>query len=320
MLYAPPVLTRVVFLCCMALAVQAMLCVQPLAARAATANIELTSPDRVARGDGFMASATANSPVKALTFVWRGKSYAVPTSPVANVQGGAVQASLFLPMPLDVKETSLRLTVKSGLAGADAPKPAQVQVAVYDKKRPVQKLTVDKKYTSPPAHEMERIKADRERVAKVVALYSPTLWDSPHPFLRPVPGIVTSAFGLKRVYNGIPKSVHRGLDMRGAMGTPVRAAGDGQVALADGLYYSGNAIYIDHGLGVVTSYMHMSKLEVQPGQMVKRGDIIGRVGSTGQSTGPHLHLGLMLQGTAVDPVPFLSTVEDAPAPVEKRNL
>ena len=175
---------------------------------------------------------------------------------------------------------------------------------LFDKKRPVQALRVDKKYVDPPAAVQERIRKDREKAGKALDNYSPErLWTA--PFARPVPGGVSSKFGLKRVFNDQPRGVHRGLDLRGAEGTPILACADGRVVLADDLYFSGNAVYIDHGQGVFTSYLHMSRILVRPGDVVRRGQIIGKVGSTGRVTGPHLHLSLIVLGQAVDPEPLL---------------
>lgn len=261
-------------------------------------NLVVESPDSVARGDGFLVTASVGTPMRSMTFSWMGKQHVVPAV-MTSAAGGRAYARMLLPVPLDAEGANHMLTVTAG-----GMEPVRKQVTLVDKARPVQKLTVDKKFTSPPAHEKARIAEDRRRVAAAVSRYTPTQeWSL--PLLRPVEGSISSQFGLRRVYNGATKSTHRGLDMRSPMGTPVPAVADGEVVLADGLYYSGNAVYIDHGLGVVTSYMHMSELLVQPGQKVKRGEIIGKVGSTGQSTGPHLHLGLMILATAVDPVPFM---------------
>lgn len=177
-------------------------------------------------------------------------------------------------------------------------------MVLFDKKRPVQALRVDKKYVDPPAAVQERIRRDREKAGKVLDSYSPErLWTA--PFARPVPGGVSSKFGLKRVFNDQPRGVHRGLDLRGAEGTPILACADGRVVLADDLYFSGNAVYIDHGQGVFTSYLHMSRILVRPGDVVRRGQVIGQVGATGRVTGPHLHLSLIVLGQAVDPEPLL---------------
>lgn len=272
------------------------LCVVPVAS-ASTLNLDV--PARVARGDAFLVTARTDTTADALVFRWRGKAHRVPVMLLDGVR----TAWLLLPVPVDAKEQTLPLSV--GLVGdKNAARTAQVTVALYDRERPVQKLTVDKKYVNPPANEQARIAEDRRKVRAVISRYTPErYWTL--PLLRPVSGGVSSLFGMKRVFNGQPRSVHRGLDLRGAAGTPIRAAADGVIALVDNLYFSGNAVYIDHGLGVFTAYLHMSATDVQPGQAVRRGDVIGKVGATGRVTGPHLHLSMLVQGVSVDPLPLL---------------
>ena len=278
----------------------------------AAPQVKLEAPATVARGDAFVALAVSDEPVTAFSFKWMGKSYAATAIAAAQGPGGAQkwQAVMLLPVPLDAKENDFTLAVTpiAGHAGGKkttaAPQAATLGIGVYDKDRPVQKLTVDKKYVDPPAAQMERIKADRELVRKTLAAYTPErLWTL--PFDRPVPGDVSSLFGLKRVFNGQPRGLHRGLDLRGTEGTPIVACADGRVALTGDLYFSGNVVYINHGEGVFTAYLHMSKILVTKDQAVRKGEVIGLVGATGRVTGPHLHLSLLVQGVSVDPQPLL---------------
>lgn len=279
----------------------------------AAPQISLEAPATVARGDAFLALAVSSEAVPAFSFHWMGKKYAATALPVVSAPGAAQrwQAVILLPVPLDAKETDLTLGVSLATGQVSAKKSGTAAQAVtqgirlYDKDRPVQKLTVDKKYVDPPAAQMERIKADQELVRKTLAQYTPErLWTL--PFDRPVPGGVSSLFGLKRVFNGQPRGLHRGLDMRGAEGAPIVACADGRVALTGDLYFSGNVVYINHGEGVFTAYLHMSKIMVTQGQPVRKGEVIGLVGATGRVTGPHLHLSLLVQGVSVDPQPFLT--------------
>ena len=276
------------------------------AAQAAAVRLEV--PQRVARGDAFLLrvwcdAITGQGQAPGLVQVqWRGKSLPVPLEPNAQnaAEKGASVAVILLSVPVDEKaDGPLPLVVR--LPQGER---AQTQVALYSRERPVQKLTVEGKFVNPPAKEKARIAADRRKVRAVAARYTPQrAWGL--PLLRPVPGEVSSLFGLKRVFNGEPRSVHKGLDLRGAQGEPIRAVADGEVALVDNLYFSGNAVYVDHGLGVVTAYLHMSKTLVQPGQSVRRGDTLGLVGATGRVTGPHLHFTLLVQGVHADPLPLL---------------
>jgi murein DD-endopeptidase MepM/ murein hydrolase activator NlpD len=121
-------------------------------------------------------------------------------------------------------------------------------------------------------------------------------------FIEPVDGCMVSPFGVKRYRNHKPTGdYHGGVDLRSPVGTPVRAAADGTVKLAQLVTVLGNTVGLDHGQGVETIYMHMSKLAVEPGASVKQGDIVGYVGTTGRSSGPHLHWTLYVNGVQVNP-------------------
>ena len=127
-------------------------------------------------------------------------------------------------------------------------------------------------------------------------------------FQRPVEGKVTSAFGTRRLFNGKFKSYHSGVDFRGNKDTPVHAANDGIVRLAKNLYFSGNHVIVDHGLGLFTNYSHLSQIRVKPGQRIEKGQILGFAGSTGRVNGPHLHWGAKVNGTSVDPLQLLTVL------------
>ena len=168
-------------------------------------------------------------------------------------------------------------------------------------KWPEQQISVKKTFVNPPKEAMKRIDAERKKSSEAINRLTPErYWRG--EFQRPVPGVVTSAFGGRRMFNGELRSYHRGVDLRGAEGTPIKAVADGKVAIAQNMYFAGNTVYLDHGQGVVSSYAHMSRLDVKPGEMVKAGQQIGLVGATGRVTGPHLHLGVNILGVAVDPL------------------
>jgi len=126
-------------------------------------------------------------------------------------------------------------------------------------------------------------------------------------FIQPLKGgVVTSVFGSKRILNGIPKNMHNGLDIASPKGTSVYAMTDGIVRLtADNFYYSGNYVLLDHGQGLSSFYLHLSKIIVHEGKKVKKGELIGKVGTTGRSTGPHLHWGVQWFSKRVDPSSLL---------------
>jgi murein DD-endopeptidase MepM/ murein hydrolase activator NlpD len=133
-------------------------------------------------------------------------------------------------------------------------------------------------------------------------------WDQPFgppllsgPLTVPIDVDPSGRFGDQRVYNGKTAGVHYGLDLPGATGDPVGAAGDGVVVLARDCYMSGQTVILWHGAGVFTAYFHLSRMEVKVGEAVDHGRLVGRVGSTGRSTGPHLHWGVKVDGLWVDP-------------------
>ena len=173
-------------------------------------------------------------------------------------------------------------------------------------------LSVPEKFVQPNAAAQKKIAADKIAKDKAFAKTAPQpIWSGRFsPPLRVAPQ--TDSFGTRRVFNGTLASVHRGLDYRAKPGTPVAAVNSGRVVLARHLYYEGNCIIIDHGLGLMTLYMHLSKFKVTQGTRVKRGQIIALSGGTGRATGPHLHLGLRWQADYLDPAKLFTL--DLPTP------
>jgi murein DD-endopeptidase MepM/ murein hydrolase activator NlpD len=152
--------------------------------------------------------------------------------------------------------------------------------------------------------ELERIKAEIELKQKVFAASAAEpLWSG--DFRAPVHAAPTDSFGTRRVFNGQLDSIHKGMDFRAAMGTPVRAGNSGVVVLARPLYYEGNCVVIDHGLGLYTISMHLSRIDVREGEHVSLGQRIGLSGATGRVTGPHLHWAVRWEGAYLDPAKLL---------------
>jgi murein DD-endopeptidase MepM/ murein hydrolase activator NlpD len=137
-------------------------------------------------------------------------------------------------------------------------------------------------------------------------------WMSSTPTIAPVRGILTSGFGTRTDPMTHGPGLHQGIDIAAAAGQPVFAAADGLVVLAAATSGYGEAVYLAHGFGVTTRYGHLSEIGVRPGQRVRRGDLLGRVGSTGRSTGSHLHYEVRLDGTPVNPLAYI--LDDASGP------
>ena len=146
---------------------------------------------------------------------------------------------------------------------------------------------------------------EHDRILKVIATVSgEKLWSG--KFDIPVPGVVKTPFGVNRVVNGLPGGGHRGVDLAGAAGDPVKSAAAGRVLYCEKTIASGNSIVVDHGQGIVNVYFHLSSFNVKEGDIVEKGQVIGAVGSTGFSTGPHLHWGTYVFGVSVDPFIFVT--------------
>ncbi|MBD0382125.1 M23 family metallopeptidase [Paenibacillus sp. WST5] len=151
-----------------------------------------------------------------------------------------------------------------------------------------------------------RIQADQKKINLARSKSEPEFLFS-GPFVQPVEGVLTTPYGYTRYVNGKYDSAHMAIDLAAKEGTPIKATNDGVVALADSLYLTGNAIYIDHGMGLFSQYAHLSELRVKTGDKVKQGDIIGLVGTTGFSTGPHLHFAFWAHNVQVNPDLFFNT-------------
>ncbi len=179
-----------------------------------------------------------------------------------------------------------------------------IRLKVGKAKFPTQTLSLPSSMVDLSPEALERVNGEAERMK---ALFSSTrderLWSG--AFVRPVPGEVTGPFGVRRIMNGRPRSPHSGIDMRAEEGATVLACNRGIVALVDDLFFTGKSIILDHGLGLYSMYFHLSETLVQEGASIDTGAMLGRAGSTGRSTGPHLHWGLRLNGVQVNPLSIL---------------
>jgi len=178
-------------------------------------------------------------------------------------------------------------------------------IAVHAARYKTSRLTVPQKYVTPDPETLQRIEAEKEikKVAFAHVIPSPE-WSG--NFIAPVQTEVSEAYGTSRTFNGKLATVHRGTDFRAPSDTPVHASNAGEVVLARELYYEGNCVIIDHGLGFMTLYMHLSKFEVKEGEKVEKGQRIALSGGTGRVTGPHLHMAVRWSGEYLDPLKLLA--------------
>ncbi|MGP8251782.1 MAG: M23 family metallopeptidase [Terracidiphilus sp.] len=197
--------------------------------------------------------------------------------------------------------STLHISVKSASGESrDLSEPVEIHAAHYR----TETLNVEPKFVAPGPDELKRIEAEVALKDKVfgTSLAEPE-WSG--DFRTPVKAQPTDSFGVRRTFNGKLASVHKGMDFRAASGTPVHAANSGVVVLARPLYYEGNCVVIDHGLGLFTLSMHLSRIDVHEGQRVAQGQRLGLSGATGRVTGPHLHWAVRWQGAYLDPAKLM---------------
>lgn len=168
---------------------------------------------------------------------------------------------------------------------------------------PTLRLTLpeDKVFLSPK--NLRRVKREDKRLKSICQIVSDRLWEG--SFILPLENGISTVYGTRRIINNKKISAHRGVDINGQAGEEVKASNSGRVVLAGEMFFGGNTIILAHGQGIYTIYMHLSKFNVRPQDFVSKGDIIGFVGSSGRSSGPHLHFGVKVLNINVNPVPFV---------------
>jgi murein DD-endopeptidase MepM/ murein hydrolase activator NlpD len=216
------------------------------------------------------------------------------------VVGDVIEWTALVGIPLAATPGAASIAVQS-------PDGAQRQVAytVAPKRYSEQQLKVSPRTVDLSPEDLARYERERAHQAVVMATFSQPLPQA----LRmqvPTPGRRSSSFGLRRVFNGQARSPHSGMDIAAGTGTPVLAPLPGRVIDIGDYFFNGNTVWLDHGGGLLSMVCHLSAIDVQPGDVLKTGERVGAVGATGRVTGPHLHWGVMLNRTMVDPALFLA--------------
>jgi murein DD-endopeptidase MepM/ murein hydrolase activator NlpD len=251
----------------------------------------------------FVAPRVSAVPGGVVTFKIPGDDTGRPVvkfngSPVMVVRQGAEWLAV-VGIPLDVEPGERSIDVEQ--PGAD---PRQIRFKVLPKQYRTQQLKVAPGMVNLSPENEERVAKESVKVRDALNAFTP---DAPTTLRLqpPVAGPRSSSFGLRRVFNGESRRPHSGMDIAAPTGTPIKAPLAGRVVDVGEYYFNGGNVMIDHGQGLVTMYCHLSKIRVEVGQELKTGDVLGDVGATGRVTGPHLHWGVALNGTMVDPALFL---------------
>lgn len=200
------------------------------------------------------------------------------------------------------------LTVKPGTQSISAGG-RDLNFTVGHKKYPEQRITLkNQRQVNPNPADLKRIDNELAIQIKAYRTFSPT---TPSNLLldKPVNGPLSSKFGVRRFFNGEERNPHAGLDFAVPAGTPIKTPAAGKVILIGNYFFNGNTVFVDHGQGFISMFCHMSKIDTQVGQQLARGDVVGRVGSTGRATGPHMHWNVSLNDARVDPAIFIGAFQ-----------
>ncbi len=188
---------------------------------------------------------------------------------------------------------------------------SQLTFEVFPKKYLEQRIYLkNERHVTPNALDLDRIKKESQKQRDALNAFDGSL-NAIHMIL-PVEGPISGPFGKRRFFNDQPRRPHSGTDIAAPTGTPIKAAAAGKVSLIGDFFFNGRLVVIDHGEGLKTMYNHMDQIDVKEGQAVGQSETIGTVGSTGRSTGPHLHLGVILNGVSVDPKLFIPEIRSLP--------
>lgn len=201
------------------------------------------------------------------------------------------------------------LTIKPGSPQQVSSGGRNLPFVVGNKKYPEQRITLkNQRQVNPNPDDLKRIEQELDVQVRAYRTFSPV---TPSNLLldKPVDGPLSSKFGVRRFFNGEERNPHAGLDFAVPAGTPIKSPAAGKVILIGNYFFNGNTVFVDHGQGFISMFCHMSKIDVKVGDAVPRGGVVGRVGSTGRATGPHMHWNISLNDARVDPAIFINAFQ-----------
>ena len=255
-------------------------------------------PIRIVNGSPVVFRVTTPKPVKDLAGHWLGHQVDFTFDPKTKTWFAIAGASV------ETKPGSYPLELKAETTSGQAIS-FDKEILIQRQRYPRVMLKVPGRYTAPSPEEQHEIEQDKKiKEDAFKTLSAEREWQG--SFAAPVQAEISDVFGVQRVFNGTVQSTHQGLDFRVGPGTPIMAVNRGKVLLARPLFFEGNCVVLDHGQGLLTLYLHMSKFSVKEGDEVEKGQQLGLSGGTGRATGPHLHLAVRWQGVYLNPKTLLS--------------
>ncbi|MHB8503451.1 MAG: M23 family metallopeptidase [Candidatus Acidiferrales bacterium] len=266
--------------------------------------LRLSAPD-AAQGSLLLVTVRSEKPLAELAGKWNERE--VPFWQAEGEEHGGAGTDVrraLLGVDLQKPAGKYEFSVAAQLQGGERVS-CRAMVDVNEGHFATENLTVKKQFIEPDPEQVARAEAETKRLREIFDRVTPErLWTG--PFRVPLDGVFHGTnFGRRRVLNGHPGSPHTGVDFPAPTGTPVHAAQSGRVVLAEPLFFSGNTVIVDHGLGIYTFYGHFSEIDAKVGDTVKAGAVLGKVGATGRVTGPHLHWGLTVERSRVNALDIL---------------
>ena len=284
--------------------------------------LELSTPAS-SQGSLLVLEVQSRKPLTELTAEWNSKT--VPFWQLSDERADATRVAAvdrrqaLLGVDLEKPPGTYPVLVHVQTA-SDKPESCTLPIPVHAGRFATERLEVGKEFVEPSSEQIKRANEERDKLRAVFDQVTPEkLWDG--DFRVPLDGVTTGGnFGKRRILNGQSGSPHSGVDFPSPTGTPIHAAQSGRVALAEELFFSGNTVVVDHGLGIYTFYGHLSEIDVKVGDPLQPGQVLGKVGATGRVTGPHLHWGLTVERARVNPLELVKLLGRRNDPTTKRNL
>ena len=259
------------------------------------------------QGSLLAAEVRSAKAIKEITGTWMDREVYFWKAGIAGPRRGANVEQALVGVDLEKAPGSYKLSVAASLDNGEQAV-CNATLTVRAGRFATEKLTVEKQFVEPNEQQATRAVAEQQKLRQLFDHVTPEkLWHGDFQF--PLKGVTAGTnFGKRRILNGQSRSPHTGADFPAVTGTPVYATQSGRVVLAEELYFSGNTVIIDHGLGVYSLYGHLSEFAVAAGDDVKVGAVIGKVGATGRVTGPHLHWGVTVNKARVNPVQLVAVL------------
>jgi murein DD-endopeptidase MepM/ murein hydrolase activator NlpD len=267
------------------------------------AELRLSSPDS-SQGSLLLVEVRSAKSLKEIKAEWAGKEVLFWKAETgAKTRFSVYRALLGVDLEQAAGKYDLALTADTQSGERVS---CNAAVAVRARHFATESLQVEKQFVEPSPEQLQRAQEEQKKLREIFGRVTPErMWHG--KFRVPLDGVTTGKnFGKRRVLNGQPGSPHGGVDLPATTGTPVHAAQSGRVVLAEELYFSGNTVLVDHGLGIYTFYGHLSEISVKAGDEIGPGALLGKVGATGRVTGPHLHWGLTVSKARVNPLQIVN--------------